>query len=102
MSAAPEMRLVMPNRPDNVALVRHALGGLAGSLGVDEGLLSDMKTAVSEACNNVVLHAYPDGGGPLEVFVCPDEHEIEVVVSDTGSGIQPRAPEPEAAMQGVG
>jgi serine/threonine-protein kinase RsbW len=102
MTAAPEMRLVMPNRPENVALVRQALGGLAGSLGIDEGLLSDMKTAVSEACNNVVLHAYNHGSGPLEVFVCPDEHEIEVVVSDSGTGIQPRAPEPEAGMQGVG
>jgi serine/threonine-protein kinase RsbW len=102
MSSAPEMRLVMPNRPENVALVRQALGGLAGSLGVEESLLSDMKTAVSEACNNVVMHAYAEGTGPLEVYVCPDEHEIEVVVSDSGTGIQPRAPEPEAGMQGVG
>ena len=102
MSASPEMRLVLANRPENVALVRQALSGLAGSVGIDEGLLSDMKTAVSEACNNVVLHAYAQGSGPLEVYVCPDQHNIEVVVSDTGTGIQPHAPEPEAGMQGVG
>jgi serine/threonine-protein kinase RsbW len=102
MSAAPDMRLVLPNRPDNVALVRQALGGLAGSVGIHESLLADMKTAVSEACNNVVLHAYADERGPLEVYVCPDAHEIEVVVRDEGTGIQPREPEPEAAMQGVG
>ncbi len=96
------MRLVLPNRPDNVALVRQALGGLAGSVGIHESLLADMKTAVSEACNNVVLHAYADERGPLEVYVCPDAHEIEVVVRDEGTGIQPREPEPEAAMQGVG
>lgn len=96
------MRLVLSNQPENVALVRQALGGLAFSIGIDEGLLSDMKTAVSEACNNVVLHAYTDGPGPLEVFVCPDAHEIQVVVRDEGTGIQPREPEPEAAMQGVG
>lgn len=101
MSAAPDMRLVVANRPENVALVRQALSGLAGRVGIDEGLLADMKTAVSEACNNVVLHAY-DNGGPLEVYVCPDGHEIKVIVSDEGSGIQPRAPEPQAAMQGVG
>lgn len=102
MSAAPDMRLVLSNRPDNVALVRQALGGLAGSVGIHESLLADMKTAVSEACNNVVLHAYADERGPLEVYVCPDAHEIEVVVRDEGTGIQPREPEPEAAMQGVG
>jgi serine/threonine-protein kinase RsbW len=102
MSAAPDMRLVLSNQPENVALVRQALGGLAVSVGIHEALLADMKTAVSEACNNVVLHAYSDGTGPLEVYACPDEHAVQVVVRDKGSGIQPRAPEPEAAMQGVG
>src|SRR3954471_15951123 len=102
MSAAPDMRLVLSNRPENVALVRQALGGLAASVGIHEHLLADMKTAVSEACNNVVLHAYADERGPLEVFVCPEAHEIAVVVRDEGTGIQPREPEPEAAMQGVG
>lgn len=102
MNGAPEMRLVLANRPENVALVRQALSGLAGSIGMEESLLSDIKTAVSEACNNVVLHAYADGAGPLEVYVCPDEHDIQVVVSDNGTGIQPSAPEPEAEMHGVG
>src|SRR3954471_5513409 len=103
MSAAPDMRLVINNRPENVALVRQALGGLATSIGVSEGLLSDMKTAVSEACNNVVLHAYGDGGpGPLEVYACPDVHDITIVVRDRGTGIQPRAPVPDTQMQGVG
>jgi anti-sigma regulatory factor (Ser/Thr protein kinase) len=102
MSAAPDMRLVLSNRPENVALVRQALGGLANSVGIHDSLLADIKTAVSEACNNVVLHAYAEERGPLEVFVCPDAHEIEVVVRDEGTGIQPREPEREAAMQGVG
>jgi anti-sigma regulatory factor (Ser/Thr protein kinase) len=103
MSGAPDVRLLLPNRPENVALVRQALTGLAGSIGIDEGLLSDIKTAVSEACNNVVLHAYDNGGtGPLDVWVCPSADGIEVVVKDVGTGIQPRAPEPDAAMQGVG
>jgi anti-sigma regulatory factor (Ser/Thr protein kinase) len=102
MSAAPDMRLVLSNRPENVALVRQALGGLANSVGMHDSLLADIKTAVSEACNNVVLHAYAEERGPLEVFVCPDAHEIEVVVRDEGTGIQPREPERDAAMQGVG
>lgn len=102
MSGAPDMRLLLVNRPENVALVRQALSGLAGSVGMDDALLADIKTAVSEACNNVVLHAYPEEYGPLEVYVCPDGHDVQIVVRDAGDGIQPRAPEPDAAMQGVG
>ena len=103
MSGAPDVRLTLPNLPENVALVRQALTGLAGTIGMNEGMLSDMKTAVSEACNNVVLHAYADGGsGPLDVYVCPSTEGVEVVVTDEGNGIQPRPPEREAAMQGVG
>lgn len=103
MSGTPDVRLRLRNLPENVALVRQALTGLAGSIGIDDALLSDIKTAVSEACNNVVLHAYGDGGpGPLEVYVCPSGHDVEVVVRDEGDGIQPRAPERDAAMQGVG
>ena len=60
MSVEPDMRLVLSNRPENVALVRQALGGVAASVGIHEALLADIKTAVSEACNNVVLHAYAD------------------------------------------
>jgi anti-sigma regulatory factor (Ser/Thr protein kinase) len=103
MSGAPDVRLRLRNAPENVALVRQALTGLAGSIGIEESLLSDIKTAVSEACNNVVLHAYDNGGaGPLDVYVCPGEHDIDVIVRDEGTGIQPRAPERDAAMQGVG
>jgi anti-sigma regulatory factor (Ser/Thr protein kinase) len=100
--SAPDMRLVLTNRPQNVALVRQGLSGLAGAIGLEEALLADVKTAVSEACNNVVLHAYPDGVGPLEVYVSPDGSMLEIVVRDVGEGIQPHTPQPEAGMSGVG
>ncbi|MDQ6914419.1 MAG: ATP-binding protein [Actinomycetota bacterium] len=100
--SAPDMRLLLTNRPQNVALVRQAIGGLAGAVGLEDSLLADVKTAVSEACNNVVLHAYPDGEGALEVYACPDGTRLEVVVRDQGEGIQPSTPEPEATMHGVG
>jgi hypothetical protein len=71
-------------------------------VGIEDQLLSDIKTAVSEACNNVVLHAYSEGEGPLEVYVCPDGNEIQIVVRDKGEGIQPHPPQPGGGMQGVG
>jgi anti-sigma regulatory factor (Ser/Thr protein kinase) len=100
--SAPDMRLLLTNRPQNVALVRQAISGLASAVGLEESLLADVKTAVSEACNNVVLHAYPDGDGPLEVYACPNGNQLEIVVRDQGGGIQPSTPDPDAAMHGVG
>ncbi len=88
----PIVRLELESRPETPALVRAMLGGLAERLGSDPELLDDLKTAVSEACNNVVLHAYPGAGGPLTVLLYASEREIEVVVRDRGTGIPADAP----------
>lgn len=98
---APDMRLVLLSRPDNVALVRQALSGLAQALGLDDALVADIKAAVSEACNNVVVHAYDGQVGMLEVYICPDGEDFDVIVRDVGSGIRPHPPE-SAGVRGVG
>jgi anti-sigma regulatory factor (Ser/Thr protein kinase) len=77
-------------RPENVAIVRHALAGLAESLGMDETALADLKTIVTEACTNVVVHAYDGRPGPLEVEASANGNGLEVVVRDHGAGIRPR------------
>jgi serine/threonine-protein kinase RsbW len=81
---------VLPATSENVAVVRHAVAGLAETLGMDEIAVADLKTIVSEACTNVAVHAYGDEGGPMEVQVIPDESGITVAVRDRGSGIRPR------------
>jgi anti-sigma regulatory factor (Ser/Thr protein kinase) len=92
----------LPARAENVAVVRHALGGLAEQLGMDEATAADMKTVVTEACMNVVVHAYPDERpGPLEVEALPEDGGLTVVVRDYGSGIQPR-PDPERPSLRIG
>ncbi len=102
VSGPPDMRLALENRPENVALVRHALSGLGGAVRLPGALLADVKTAVSEACNNVVLHAYAGERGPMEVYAAPTDRELTVVVRDHGEGIQPRPAEAGAPMHGVG
>jgi len=94
--------LGMPSRADNVALVRQAFGGLADAVGISEPLLADVKTAVSEACNNVVVHAYGGEEGPLEVKVCVSGSELTVFVRDHGGGIQPTPALSEHTVHGVG
>jgi serine/threonine-protein kinase RsbW len=81
------VRLEIENRPQNVALVRAALSGLADAAGFDAELTSDIQTAVSEACNNVVLHAYEGAAGPMDVTVIYGSDRIDVLVVDRGTGI---------------
>jgi anti-sigma regulatory factor (Ser/Thr protein kinase) len=64
---APEVLLTMPARPEGVGVVRQALAGMADALDFDPTVLADMKMAVTEACTNVVVHAYDEDAGMLEV-----------------------------------
>ena len=86
----PGLVFALPAKAQNVAIVRHAVGGLAEALGMDPTAVADLKTIVTEACTNVALHAYGDEGGTLEVQVDPDETGLTVTVRDRGSGIRPR------------
>jgi serine/threonine-protein kinase RsbW len=62
---------------------------MADALAFDAAVLSDMKMAVTEACTNVVVHAYDKGSGQLEVQMLAGEEDLTIVVRDHGSGIQP-------------
>lgn len=94
MTHTPDLELKLPARPQNVAVVRHALGGLGEALAVDEQMLSDIKLAVTEACTNVVIHAYSNGEGPLEIDALIEDRLLTVVVRDHGRGIVPRPDSP--------
>src|SRR4051794_20818120 len=101
---AGEVRLTLPALPENVAVVRQAMTGMTEALGLGPGVLADMKTAVSEACNNVVVHAYEetDPARPVEVTVASDHAAIAVTVRDRGRGISPDEADVEADHDGVG
>lgn len=91
----PDMQLALPARAENIAIVRHAFGALGDAYALDEQVLSDVRLAVTEACTNVVVHAYPDGGeGPMEVCATLWGDELRVVVRDEGRGIGPRPDSP--------
>jgi serine/threonine-protein kinase RsbW len=93
--------LELPSIPENLTLVRGMLGGVAELLGMDPELLDDLKTAVSEAANNVVMHAYDGEPGPLKVKVFVTGDGIEVLVRDEGVGMSDLAPVDDR-LQGVG
>jgi serine/threonine-protein kinase RsbW len=98
----PNVRLDLSNRSENVLLAREMLTGVAELIELETSDLYDIRTAVTEACNNVVLHAYEGGEGPLEVELRASEDSVEVIVRDYGVGIKPRIRSAEETALGIG
>ena len=98
--ASSDVRLTLAASRENVAVIRHVLGAFAEALQLPADLVDDMRLAVTEACTNVVRHAY-DGGraGPIDVVVQPDGEHIHVTVSDYGRGM---GPSPDVDGPGLG
>jgi serine/threonine-protein kinase RsbW len=71
-----------------VALAREALAGLAETISLSREQYDDVRTAVTEACNNVVQHAYRDGAaGPMEMEIYVLADAVQVIVRDQGIGL---------------
>jgi serine/threonine-protein kinase RsbW len=89
------LRLTVAALPENLAVVRQAVAGFGEGVGFEESAIADLKTIVTEACMNAVVHAYPDDEpGPIEVRADARSDDIEVVVRDQGTGFQPRPIDP--------
>ncbi|MDQ6817819.1 MAG: ATP-binding protein [Actinomycetota bacterium] len=83
----PAIRLELDSTLAAPSIVRGAVSAVAEQLDLDPEFVDDLKTAVTEACNNVVMHAYEGAVGPLEasLYVCPDS--VQIAVKDCGVGI---------------
>jgi serine/threonine-protein kinase RsbW len=92
------LELTLPATAENVIVVRQAIAGVAEALGLDPSRIADLKTVVTEACNNVVLHAYEGDPGPLQVTAEPGDDQLIVEVADQGHGFRPRASEGDASL----
>jgi serine/threonine-protein kinase RsbW len=97
----PIFGLDLESRPQTLTIVRGMLGGIAEVLAIDPELLDDLKTAVSEACNNVVLHAYDGAPGPMRVRMFVEPDRLRVTVEDDGVGLPDAGRGPDEA-QGIG
>jgi serine phosphatase RsbU (regulator of sigma subunit)/anti-sigma regulatory factor (Ser/Thr protein kinase) len=81
-------------KPDTVPTLRWATRDFALENGADEGLAGDIMLAVSEAVTNAVKHAYPLGGGEVELIATATADEVlEILVRDTGEGFGPTSSE---------
>ena len=83
-----DVKLTHPARPENVSVIRHVLGAFAEALRLPDELVEDLRLAVTEACTNVVRHAYPpERPGPVIINIVPTEEQVNVIVADHGRGI---------------
>ncbi len=96
VKASNEVTLTFPSRSSNEGFARAAVAGFAAQMDPTLNELEDIKTAVSEAVTNAIVHAYPDSIGEVivKVRICPGQM-LEVTVKDHGRGI----PDVEKARQ---
>ena len=80
--------LEFPSCSANEGFARAAAACFAAQLDPTLEELNDVKTAVSEAVTNAIVHAYPNTLGKVVVKLrIREEHELEIVVRDWGIGI---------------
>jgi serine/threonine-protein kinase RsbW len=100
------VRLCIPAKPEYIALGRLALTGIERFRPFPEGVLADMKLALTEACTNSVQHAYDGGEGIVEIVYELHADRLVVEVTDTGEGFEPADAAPqdfeELAESGLG
>jgi len=83
-----EMTLTIKAISENESFARSTVSAfcVGANLTLDE--LTEIKTAVSEAVTNCVVHAYPESIGDIKINVKRTENKIYITISDNGVGIQ--------------
>lgn len=91
-----EIKVTFPSKSCNEALARMIAAAAVSSLDPSAGEIIDIKTAVSEAVTNCIVHAYPDRIGKIEMLCRVLEGNILYIrVKDSGCGI----PDVKKAME---
>lgn len=87
--AVNEMKLTFPARSENERFARIAVSGFLSQLDPNIGEISDIKTAVSEAVTNAIVHGYRDTPGDVVMQVKILDHgRVYIKIQDKGCGIE--------------
>ncbi|MBE6911932.1 MAG: anti-sigma F factor [Ruminococcaceae bacterium] len=83
-----EISITFPSRSANEGYARAAVSAFAAQMDPTLDELGDIKTAVSEAVTNCIVHAYPDTVGKIYIRLKSFEGNIlEIIIRDRGLGI---------------
>lgn len=97
MNALNYIKLEFPSKSSNEGFARMAAAAFAAQLDPTLEELGDIKTAVSEAVTNCIVHAYPDSVGRIRLRMrILEGDQLEISIQDWGKGIEDvdRAREP--------
>ena len=83
-----EMKLEFISKSANEAFARISVAAFASQLDPTIEELADIKTAVSEAVTNCIIHGYEKKQGIVKIFARLKENEIILEISDKGKGIE--------------
>ena len=82
-----EIKLIIPSRSANESFARVAVGAFIARFDPTLEELNDIKTAVSEAVTNCIVHAYKDTIGKVYITVSADGENVKIRIRDYGCGI---------------
>lgn len=83
-----EMKLEFLSESNNESFARISVAAFAAQLDPNVEELADIKTAVSEAVTNSIIHGYEEKEGIIKIECRIFENSIEIEISDTGKGIE--------------
>ena len=83
-----EMTLELMSKSNNEAFARIAVAAFASSLDPTIEEIADIKTAVSEAVTNCIIHGYEDFTGIIKIHSVIQDNSIIIEISDRGKGIE--------------
>ena len=83
-----EMKMEFLSKSANEAFARIAVASFASQLDPTIEEIADIKTSVSEAVTNSIIHGYANSEGIVKVKARLYDDEIEIEVSDNGAGIE--------------
>ncbi len=90
-----EMKLVLPSYSKNEAFARSVVAAFCAQLNPTMEEINDVKTAVSEAVTNSIVHGYAEQQGNVEISASYVNGEINITIRDEGVGI----PDVKKALQ---
>ena len=83
-----EMKIEFFSKTANEAFARIAVAAFASQLDPTIEEIADIKTSVSEAVTNSIIHGYNNTDGIVKIKTRLYDDEVEIEVSDNGSGIE--------------
>lgn len=90
-----KMKIEFLSKSENESFARVAVASFISQLDPTIEEITDVKTAVSEAVTNSIIHGYSDENGNVVIHTLIDNNEITIIVEDSGRGID----DVDAAMQ---